>query len=85
MGCVSHWHRLTLELALFSSAPQSLNVTVVTALSAGRLHMLEGMCTSWQGPLSAAVYQGVHEGSEPAAMEEVKSAVQNLFQMYVAA
>ena len=56
----------------------------MTALSAGRLHMLEGMCNSWQGPVSAAVYQVVHEGSEPAAMEEVKAAVKDLFQRYVA-
>lgn len=74
--------RLTPELALFSSAPRRLDVTVVTAFSTSRLYMLEGMCASWPGPLSAAVYQGVPQGSKHAffSVQKAKAAVQELFE-----
>ena len=79
---VSGRRRLSPELALFSRAPRALDVTVVTAFSTSRLFMLEGMCDSWHGPLSAAVYQGVSEGSKDAlsAVQEAKAAAQELFE-----
>lgn len=61
--------RLKPELARFSLKPRTLNVTVVTAFSTDRLHMLSGMCDSWRGPLSAAVYQGTAAGSKSAFFE----------------
>ena len=74
--------RLSPELALFSGAHRKLESTVVTAFSTSRLYMLEGMCDSWPGPLSAAVYQGVSEGSKNAfsSVQEAKTAVQELFE-----
>lgn len=74
--------RLSPELALFSGAPRKLDSTVVTAFSTSRLYMLEGMCDSWPGPLSAAVYQGVSEGSKDvlSSVQEAKAAVQELFE-----
>ena len=55
---------------------------MVTAFSTSRLYMLEGLCASWQGPLSAAVYQGVHQGSEDAAskVQQAKANVKELFE-----
>lgn len=76
------WYRLTPELALFSSAPRSLEVTVVTLYSTSRLDRLEGLCISWRGPLSAAVYQGVCRGSDVDTVPESKLAVQELFERY---
>ena len=75
-------YRLNPELALFSSTARSLNVTLVTAFSSSRLYMLEGMCSTWEGPLSAAVYQGVHAGSKHAfyQVQKAKAAVQEAFE-----
>ena len=79
---VKWWCRLTPKLALFSSAPQSLEVTVVTLYSTSRLDRLEGLCTSWRGPLSGAVYQGVCRESVIDTVLESKVAVQELFERY---
>lgn len=78
--------RLTPELALFSRAPRGLDVTVVTAFSTSRLYMLAGMCGSWRGPLSAAVYQGLVAGHRHMAFNRVqkaKAAIQELFDRFV--
>ena len=37
-----------------------MSVTLVTTYDISRLHMLDGLCSSWGGHLSAAVYQVRH-------------------------
>ena len=49
--------RLRLEHARFSPFASRVSITLVTAYDVSRLHMLDGLCGSWGGHLSAAVYQ----------------------------
>lgn len=75
--------RLRLELLLLSAAARRSCLTLVVPLSAGRLHLLEGMCTSWGGPLSAAVYvartpEPPYTGVPP-AVNAAKHAMRELF------
>ena len=49
--------RLRLEHARFSPFKSAVSVTLVTTYDISRLHMLDGLCSSWGGHLSAAVYQ----------------------------
>ncbi len=49
--------RLRLEHARYSPFVSRVSVTLVTAYDVSRLHMLDGLCGSWGGHLSAAIYQ----------------------------
>ena len=49
--------RLRFEHARFSPFASRVSVTLVAAYDVTRLHMLDGLCGSWGGHLSAAVYQ----------------------------
>lgn len=58
------------ELELSSSKPAAIGVTVLTISTLGRISRLEGLCASWGGPLSAAVYVGL----SPAPRNQPKAA-----------
>ena len=49
--------RLVLDTALVSPLRSPVDVTLVVTYSVSRLYMLDGLCLSWGGPVSAAVYQ----------------------------
>ncbi len=49
--------RLMLDTALVSPLRSPVDVTLVVTYSVSRLYMLDGLCLSWGGPISAAVYQ----------------------------
>lgn len=55
--------RLRLEHMRLSPLKSPVSVTLVTTYDISRLHMLEGLCSSWGGHLSAAVYQVSHGGT----------------------
>ena len=60
-------HRLRQELALGSQRERSPTaVTMVVTANVGRLGMLPGLCASWGGVVSAAVYVA-HLAAMPAA------------------
>ena len=46
-----------LDTALISPLRSPVDVTLVVTYSVSRLYMLDGLCLSWGGPISAAVYQ----------------------------
>ena len=46
-----------LDTALVSPLRSPVDVTLVVTYSVSRLYMLDGLCLSWGGPVSAAVYQ----------------------------
>ena len=48
---------MRLEHVRFSPLKSPVSVTLVTTYDISRLHMLDGLCSSWGGHLSAAVYQ----------------------------
>ena len=45
-----------MEAVYHSSHPRPAGLTVTTVVSLERLHFLEGLCASWEGPLMAAAY-----------------------------
>lgn len=49
-------HRLRLEHIRLSPLESGVGVTVVIAYDARRLSMLDGVCATWGGHISAAVY-----------------------------
>lgn len=49
--------RLVLDLSLLSPFKSSMDVTLVVTYDVSRLYMLDGLCLSWGGPISASVYQ----------------------------
>lgn len=57
---VSHHCRLALEAAFTSQLPRAkTSVTIFTVATAGRLHMLDGLCRSWGSVISLSVYAPV--------------------------
>ena len=48
--------RFKVRLALYSARPQVGGLTVTTGAAPNRLAMLDGMCSSWVGPLVVAVW-----------------------------
>lgn len=63
--------RLTLELALGSKRPRSPTaVTLLVTATAERLDMLPGLCASWGGVLSVAVYAGNLASTDAAQQEQ---------------
>ncbi len=48
--------RFKVQLALHSARPQVGGLTVTTGAAPNRLAMLDGMCSSWVGPLVAAIW-----------------------------
>lgn len=61
-----------------SSEPPRLQLTIITAATPSRLDALEAQCSSWGGPLAAAVYVallqplGEHSGQQQALSEAHK-------------
>lgn len=55
--------RLRLEHIRFSSLKSPVGATVVLAYDAARLSMLDGVCSTWGGHISAAVYGGARNSS----------------------
>lgn len=47
---------MKLERVLWSTQPAALNLSIFTQLTVDRLDMLQAQCTSFQGPLSAAIH-----------------------------
>ena len=68
ISCMSRPSRLRLEHARFSPFASRVSVTLVTAYDVTRLHMLDGLCGSWGGHLSAAIYQA---GLRPAFLTHI--------------
>lgn len=58
-------HRLRLEHIRLSPLESPVGVTVVVAYDARRLAMLDGVCSTWGGHISAAVYLVRVGGSLP--------------------
>ncbi len=54
--------RLDLELALLSPLKSEVDVTLIVTYNVARLHMLDGLCATWGGPISAVVYQVLGRG-----------------------
>lgn len=50
--------------------PRQNDITIVVTFDVGRLYMLEGLCLTWGGPVSAAVYQSVVGASRDIANQE---------------
>ncbi len=48
--------RLRLEHLRLSTLRSPVGVTLIVAYDIARLHMLSGLCSSWGGHISAAVY-----------------------------
>lgn len=55
--------RLRLEHLRLSTLASPVGATVVVAYDAARLSMLDGVCSTWGGHISAAVYGGPRNGS----------------------
>lgn len=75
--------RLALEKVFTSRLPRSdAAVTMVVAATAGRLHMLDGLCSSWGSIVSLAVHAPVIAGTcgAQAAVANVTEAVQAQFE-----
>lgn len=53
----SSCHRLRLEHVKLTHLKSPAGVTLIVAYDIARLHMLDGLCASWGGHISAAVYQ----------------------------
>jgi hypothetical protein len=47
---------MKLHKAWWSRKPPAVKVTIVTGLNPSRVNQLETQCTSYKGPISAAVY-----------------------------
>lgn len=52
-----------LDVALLSPYKSSMDVTLVVTYDVSRLYMLDGLCLSWGGPISATVYQVTRLGA----------------------
>ena len=48
--------RLKVEAAFYSSHAGPGVLTMAASVTMGRLHFLEGLCASWEGPLIVAAY-----------------------------
>ena len=51
------FHRLRLEHIKLTHLKSRAGITLIVAYDIARLHMLDGLCASWGGHISAAVYQ----------------------------
>ena len=73
-----------MELVLLSATPRQAVLTLAVPLSAERLQLLEGSCSSYGGPVSAAVYLGLTPEQQAAGslLDDVKRAVHSLFGRY---
>ena len=60
---------LRLERVLWSSKPRPLQLTVFTQLTIDRVNTLFNQCSTFQGPLSAAVYLALIEPDSPSGVE----------------
>jgi hypothetical protein len=49
--------RLRLEHIKLTHLKSPAGITLIVAYDIARLHMLDGLCASWGGHISAAVYQ----------------------------
>jgi hypothetical protein len=56
--------RLRLELTRLSPLRSPVGVTLIVTYDVSRLHMLDGLCASWGGHLSAAVYTGIYDDED---------------------
>lgn len=59
--------RLRLEHIRFTHLRSMAGITLIVAYDIARLHMLDGLCASWGGHISAAVYQGYESNGTAAA------------------
>lgn len=64
--------RLRPELQLSTTKSMAFGVTAVAPVSVTRISSLEGLCISWGGPLSVAVYVGLLESGPLPATEVPK-------------
>lgn len=55
-----HTHRMKLHKAWWSQKAPAVKVTIVTGLNPSRVNQLQSQCTSYKGPISAAVYEVLH-------------------------
>ena len=72
--------RLRVEAEFHSARLPRGGLTVTTTVSMERLHLLEGLCGSWAGPLIAAAYLPLTAG-RPSADDGARSSVQDTFSM----
>lgn len=64
---------MKLHRAWWSSKTPAVKVTIVTGLNPSRVNQLESQCTSYKGPISAAVYVVLHSPDKaPELTEEHK-------------
>lgn len=54
---VARSHRLRLEHIRLTHLRSPAGITLIVAYDLARLHMFDGLCASWGGHISAAVYQ----------------------------
>lgn len=60
--------RMKLHHAWWSQKEPVVKVTIVTGLNPSRVNQLESQCTSYKGPISAAVYVVLHNPDSSAAL-----------------
>jgi len=59
---------MKLHHAWWSQKEPVVKVTIVTGLNPSRVNQLESQCTSYKGPISAAVYVVLHNPDSSAAL-----------------
>lgn len=66
---------MKLHKAWWSGKQPAVKVTIVTGLNPSRVNQLESQCTSYKGPISAAVYVVLHNPDKSPQLSEQHQSV----------
>ena len=77
-------HRFKIQLTLHSGRKRTGGLTVTTSAAPNRVHMVDGLCASWAGPLVVAVWvpvlaAGVKSAGNYTELAAVESEVRDIF------